>query len=68
VLRVSVVLDMQDFSRRDEAGSNNVRNSLLQIHSVHTHIFHRHTDHHGWWRRRRRRRRWVVRVSVVLDM
>jgi hypothetical protein len=41
-----------------------------KLHSAHTHIFHIHTDHHGWWwrRRRRRRRRWVVRVSVVLDM
>jgi hypothetical protein len=43
------VWDPQDFSRRDEAGSSNVRNSLLQIHSAHTHIFHIHTDHLGWW-------------------
>ncbi len=26
-----------------------MRNSLLQIHSAHTHIFHIHTDHLGWW-------------------
>jgi len=50
----------------DEAGSNNVRNSLLQIHSAHTHTYFTYiqTIMDGG----RRRRRWVVRVSVVLDL
>jgi hypothetical protein len=43
-----------------------VRNSLLQIHSAHTHTYFTYiqTIMDGG----RRRRRWVVRVSVVLDL